>query len=101
SVSCDTRRSIGMLRLVMMSLAIFSPMPWIYCSAITARLLVGRLTPAIRAKCSLLLCLLPAGRDDRADFLCSLKGMPQNSTRHPAPPLWDPASRQTPGYPGY
>src|SRR5580704_8506123 len=31
------------------SLALAWPMPWMYCSAITTRLLVGMLTPAIRA----------------------------------------------------
>src|SRR5689334_2713241 len=33
----------------MISAAFFWPMPWIYWSAITTRLLVGILTPAIRA----------------------------------------------------
>src|SRR5215212_11697332 len=33
----------------MISEAFFGPMPWMYCNAITTRLLVGRLTPAIRA----------------------------------------------------
>src|SRR5689334_1586489 len=34
----------------MISAAFFLPMPWIYCSAISTRLLVGMFTPAIRAK---------------------------------------------------
>src|SRR4029450_3846611 len=33
----------------MISLAFFGPIPWIYCNAITTRLLVGMLTPAMRA----------------------------------------------------
>src|ERR1700724_1020384 len=33
----------------MISCAFLAPMPWMYCSAITTRLLVGMLTPAIRA----------------------------------------------------
>src|SRR5207248_11060982 len=33
----------------MISAALFWPMPWMYCSAISTRLLVGMLTPAIRA----------------------------------------------------
>src|ERR1044072_5358578 len=49
SVSCETRRSAGRLSVSMISLAFFWPIPWMYCSAITTRLLVGRLTPAIRA----------------------------------------------------
>src|SRR5262245_48675570 len=42
----------------MMSLAFFGPMPWMYWSAITTRLLVGMFTPAIRATACL---LLPTG----------------------------------------
>src|SRR5262245_26557845 len=33
----------------MISLAFFGPIPWMYCNAITTRLLVGMLTPAMRA----------------------------------------------------
>ena len=44
----------------MISLAFFWPMPWMYCSAMTTRLLVGRLTPAIRATSSS--CCRPARR---------------------------------------
>src|ERR1700761_236209 len=33
-----------------MSLARLGPIPWIYCSATSTRLLVGMFTPAIRAK---------------------------------------------------
>src|ERR1700722_5799505 len=33
----------------MISAAFFWPMPWMYCSAIRTRLLVGIFTPAIRA----------------------------------------------------
>src|SRR6516165_7569579 len=49
SVSCDTRRASGIPTFVMISLAFLGPIPWIYCSAITTRLLVGMLTPAMRA----------------------------------------------------
>src|ERR1700753_3617943 len=37
------------------SRAFAGPIPWMYCSAITTRLLVGILTPAIRATCRVLL----------------------------------------------
>src|SRR5215469_3242452 len=49
SVSCDTRRASGIPTFVMISLASLGPIPWMYCSAITTRLLVGMLTPAMRA----------------------------------------------------
>src|SRR6266508_1216563 len=49
SVSCDTRRASGIPTFPMISLAFFGPIPWIYCNAITTRLLVGMLTPAMRA----------------------------------------------------
>src|SRR6516165_9379693 len=49
SVSCDTRRASGIPTFVMISLAFLGPIPWIYCSAIMTRLLVGMLTPAMRA----------------------------------------------------
>src|SRR5258707_11255221 len=52
SVSCDTRRASGIPTFVMISLAFLGPIPWIYCSAITTRLLVGMLTPAMRATAS-------------------------------------------------
>src|SRR5215468_4006877 len=52
SVSCDTRRASGIPTFVMISLAFLGPIPWIYCSAITTRLLVGMLTPAMRATVS-------------------------------------------------
>src|SRR5215510_187518 len=52
SVSCDTRRASGIPTFVMISLAFLGPIPWIYCSAITTRLLVGILTPAMRATAS-------------------------------------------------
>src|SRR5882757_2714473 len=38
-----------MFSFVVISLALVGPMPWIYWSAMTTRLLVGILTPAIRA----------------------------------------------------
>src|SRR2546423_2485337 len=60
SVSCDTRRSAGRLTFSMIWEAFFGPIPWIYCNAITTRLLVGRFTPAIRATCLLLLPATPA-----------------------------------------
>src|ERR1700754_1063319 len=41
--------------LLTISRALASPMPWMYCSATTTRLLVGMLTPAIRATWNLLL----------------------------------------------
>src|SRR6516162_205674 len=52
SVNCDTRRASGIPTFVMISLAFLGPIPWIYCSAITTRLLVGMLTPAMRATAS-------------------------------------------------
>src|SRR5947208_7043947 len=60
SVSCDTRRSAGRFSFSMISPAFVWPIPWMYCNAITTRLLVGRLTPAIRATCLLLLPAVPA-----------------------------------------
>src|SRR6266540_1090661 len=50
SVSWDTRRASGSPIFSMISWALAGPMPWIYCNATTTRLLVGILTPAIRAK---------------------------------------------------
>src|SRR6185312_9525195 len=44
----------------MISAALFGPMPWMYWSAITTRLLVGILTPAIRAT-NFLLSPIPRG----------------------------------------
>src|SRR5262245_5293295 len=49
SVSLRTRRAFGIPTFVMISLAFLGPIPWIYCSAIMTRLLVGMLTPAMRA----------------------------------------------------
>src|SRR3954470_17658716 len=49
SLSWLTRRSAGILTFSMISEAFFWPMPWIYWSAISTRLLVGIFTPAIRA----------------------------------------------------
>jgi hypothetical protein len=49
SVNSLTRRSAGMPTFLQMSSANLSPMPWMYCRAITTRLFVGILTPAIRA----------------------------------------------------
>src|SRR3981189_271188 len=60
SVNCDTRRSGGMLTLSMISCAFFWPMPWIYWSAITTRLLVGMFTPAMRAKATTPVAGVPA-----------------------------------------
>src|SRR5579863_10227472 len=54
SVKSLTRRSGGIPTFSVMSLANFGPIPWIYCSAITTRLLVGILTPAMRATSALL-----------------------------------------------
>src|SRR5215217_6127411 len=51
SVSWLTRRSGGMPTLSAISWAFREPMPWMYWSAITTRLLVGILTPAMRATC--------------------------------------------------
>jgi hypothetical protein len=49
----------------MISWAFRCPMPWMYCSAISTRLLVGILTPAIRAiDPSLLLPAAPARFND-------------------------------------
>src|SRR3712207_4679762 len=49
SVSWATRRSAGMPTLSVISLAFAGPMPWMYWSGMTTRLLVGMLTPAMRA----------------------------------------------------
>ena len=49
SDSSLTRRLSGMFTFSMISRALVGPMPWMYCSAMTTRLLVGMLTPAIRA----------------------------------------------------
>src|SRR5262249_47862601 len=49
SVSWDTRRSFGIPTFSMISLAFLGPIPWIYWSAMITRLLVGMLTPAMRA----------------------------------------------------
>src|ERR1700730_600644 len=46
----------------MISLAFLGPIPWIYCSAITTRLLVGMLTPAMRATVIHSCCRLNRGR---------------------------------------
>src|SRR3954449_2164969 len=51
SVSWLTRRSGGMPTLSAISWAFCEPMPWMYWSAMTTRLLVGILTPAMRATC--------------------------------------------------
>ena len=63
--------------------ALAAPMPWMYCNAITTRLLVGMLTPAIRATrlCSWTrlqtekarLALPPGGGGQRADRALSRK----------------------------
>src|SRR5207342_1369508 len=55
SVRSWTRRSGAIDSFSVISLALAWPMPWIYWSAITTRLLVGRLTPAIRAMNQILL----------------------------------------------
>src|SRR4051794_39709968 len=49
SLSWLTRRSAGIFTFSMISAAFFWPMPWMYWSAISTRLLVGIFTPAIRA----------------------------------------------------
>ena len=47
-------RAAGIPTFVQISSANLSPMPWMYCRAITTRLFVGILTPAIRATSALL-----------------------------------------------
>src|SRR5262245_58366603 len=61
SVRSWTRRSGAIDSLLVISLALAWPMPWIYWSAITTRLLVGRLTPAIRAMNDILLAPQDSG----------------------------------------
>src|SRR5438477_10263247 len=58
SVNWDTRRASGRPTLCMISLAFFDPIPCEYWRAMTTRLLVRMLTPAMRAT---VLLLLPAG----------------------------------------
>src|SRR5215468_8463866 len=66
----------------MMSPAIFGPMPWMYCSAISTRLLVGMFTPAIRAT-YVSPVADPFGMSG-LKFLLSRAG-PQTRTRRPTP----------------
>src|SRR5262245_21498626 len=72
SVSWATRRSSGIPTFAMISLAFLGPIPWIYCSAITTRLLVGMLTPAMRAtaihSCCRRVLKTPGGRSIRSQF---------------------------------
>src|SRR5262245_4189672 len=72
SVSWATRRSSGIPTFAMISLAFLGPIPWIYCSAITTRLLVGMLTPAMRAtvihSCCRRALKTPGGRSSRSRF---------------------------------
>src|SRR5262249_16532542 len=72
SVSWATRRSSGIPTFAMISLAFLGPIPWIYCSAITTRLLVGMLTPAMRAtvihSCCRRARKTPGGRSSRSRF---------------------------------
>src|SRR5207245_11103393 len=49
SLNWLARRSAGILAFCMIAAAFFWPMPWMYWSAISTRLLVGIFTPAIRA----------------------------------------------------
>src|SRR5919201_1234281 len=69
SVSCDTRRASGIPTFPMISLAFFGPMPWIYCNAIMTRLLVGMLTPAMRATVNHSFCRpIDGGQRSRGRF---------------------------------
>src|SRR6201999_3917838 len=65
----------------MISSALFSPMPWIYCSATRTRLLVGIFTPAIRATYVSPVTDPLSGSD--LNFLLFRAG-PQTRTRRPA-----------------
>src|SRR5262245_51788827 len=64
----------------MISLAFLGPMPWIYCKAITTRLFVGMLTPAMRATVVHSFC--PAKKTAGRSLV---SGYPQAITRHPSP----------------
>src|SRR5262245_10005064 len=79
SVSWDTRRSSGIPTFSMISLAFEGPIPWIYCNAIITRLLVGILTPAMRA--TVIHSWLPASVEWPANR--SRRGVLQTVTRHP------------------
>ena len=64
----------------MISSAFAGPMPWMYCSAMTTRLLVGMFTPAIRAT-----VVSPvAGAGVRPFSPLSVAERPQTPRRHPA-----------------
>src|SRR5262249_18901799 len=78
SVSCDTRRASGIPTFSMISLAFFGPIPWIYCNAITTRLLVGMLTPAMRATVFHSFC-----RRAQGPAIVATGGGSQTITRHP------------------
>ena len=84
SVSWDTRRSLGKSDFLH-DLASLSagPMPWMYCNAITTRLLVGILTPAMRAT-----VLTPAAGRQRwraRSLNSSVRAQPANGNATPSP----------------
>src|SRR2546421_3186328 len=66
----------------MISLAFLGPIPWIYWIAMITRLLVGMLTPAMRATAML---LLPVEKLRPVQFQL-LHGKAQTITRHPPRP---------------
>src|ERR1700759_1410131 len=67
----------------MMSAAFFWPMPWMYWSAISTRLLVGIFTPAIRAT-----DFSPVAGQCRGPAFFHVVGLyPQTRTRRPSPGL--------------
>src|SRR5262249_47877314 len=81
SVSWDTRRSFGIPPFSMISLAFLGPIPWIYWSAMITRLLVGMLTPAMRAT-----ALTPvAGRGTCRPMLIGSDQANDNATPSPFP----------------
>src|SRR5579872_4612001 len=74
----------------MMSAAFFWPMPWMYWSAISTRLLVGIFTPAIRA--TNFSPVADPSRDGPLRFCC-LGQVSANANTTPCPLIvWDPAS---------
>src|SRR5262249_46684452 len=64
----------------MISLAFPGPIPWIYCNAITTRLLVGMLTPAMRATAFFSYC-----RRGRAHRRCDRSERFTNDNATPSP----------------
>jgi hypothetical protein len=86
SDSSLTRRCTGILTFSTISFAFDSPMPWMYCSAMTTRLLVGILTPAIRAT---LVSPLDCPRKQPHLHRISPKSARQTQKTVPAPDFWN------------